>query len=149
MQTRVSVPPSDVFAVLSNGWLYPGWVVGASRMRQVDESWPEVGSKLYHSVGNWPLLLDDTTSVHECVPDRRLVLRARAWPGGEATVIVELEPDGDSGTRVSISEDVVEGPAKMIIGPVRRVLLRFRNRESLRRLRFLAEGGAEAARESS
>jgi hypothetical protein len=28
--------PQAVFEVLADGWLYPGWVVGASRMRAVD-----------------------------------------------------------------------------------------------------------------
>ena len=32
--------PEDVFAALGDGWLYPSWVVGASRMREVDETWP-------------------------------------------------------------------------------------------------------------
>ena len=54
--------PEQVWAVLSDGWLYPVWV-GASRMREVDETWPEVGSKLHHSVGAWPLLIDDNTEV--------------------------------------------------------------------------------------
>ena len=35
--------PEDVFAVLADGWLFPTWVVGASRMRDVDAAWPEVG----------------------------------------------------------------------------------------------------------
>ena len=30
------MPPSAVWAVLADGWLYPVWVVGAARMREVD-----------------------------------------------------------------------------------------------------------------
>ena len=37
--------PGDVWDVLSDGWLYPCWVVGAARMRDVDEAWPEKGSR--------------------------------------------------------------------------------------------------------
>ena len=33
----------DVWSVLSDGWLYPLFVVGASRMREVDAGWPDVG----------------------------------------------------------------------------------------------------------
>ncbi len=28
--------PSAVFRVLENGWIFPSWVVGATRMRDVD-----------------------------------------------------------------------------------------------------------------
>ncbi|MFL6157733.1 MAG: SRPBCC family protein, partial [Marmoricola sp.] len=59
----ISSPGQGVWDVLSDGWLYPSWVVGAARMRDVDASWPAVGSRLHHSVGNWPLLLDDSTEV--------------------------------------------------------------------------------------
>ena len=47
----VNAEPSDVWAVLADGWLYPLWVVGASRMREVDDTWPGVGARLYHSAG--------------------------------------------------------------------------------------------------
>ncbi len=53
--------PQRVWDVFSDGWLYPLWVVGASRMREVDPGWPAVGAKIHHSVGLWPALLDDAT----------------------------------------------------------------------------------------
>ena len=53
--------PDDVFRVLANGWLYPLWVVGASRMRDVADDWPAEGSTLHHSFGSWPALVNDTT----------------------------------------------------------------------------------------
>ena len=37
--------PRHVFDVLANGWVYPSWVVGASRMRDVDEGWPRPGTR--------------------------------------------------------------------------------------------------------
>ncbi|WP_254186274.1 SRPBCC family protein [Paenarthrobacter aromaticivorans] len=43
---------ADVWNVIADGWLYSGWVVGASRIRAVDDQWPQVGSKLHHSVGH-------------------------------------------------------------------------------------------------
>lgn len=141
---RILAPPEDVFAVLSDGWLYATWVVGASRIRDVDVTWPDPGSSIHHSVGVWPLILDDTTGVVECVPDRRLVLRARSWPAGEAHVDIELTPTAD-GCSVTITEDAVSGPAKAIPGPVRDVLLGARNGESLQRLAFLAEHGARVS----
>ena len=82
----------DVFAVLADGWVYPVWVVGASRMRAVDDDWPEVGSRLHHSAGAWPLLIDDTSEVLAYDPPRAMVLQARGWPAGEARVEITVEP---------------------------------------------------------
>ncbi|HYH31364.1 MAG TPA: SRPBCC family protein, partial [Pseudonocardia sp.] len=87
----IDVPAGTVWAVLADGWLYPSWVVGASRMREVDPAWPGVGAQLHHSVGTWPMLLNDTTTVLASVPMRELVLRARGWPMGEAEIRVTLE----------------------------------------------------------
>jgi uncharacterized protein YndB with AHSA1/START domain len=55
--------PDQVWSVLADGWLYPLWVVGATRMREVDDHWPEVGAQLHHSAGVWPAVIDDTTEV--------------------------------------------------------------------------------------
>lgn len=130
--------PDQVWEVLSDGWLYPLWVVGASRMRDVDEHWPAVGAELHHSVGTWPILIDDTTSVLECVPGSLLRLRARAWPTGEAGVTLRLEPVAD-GTRVVIEEDAVRGPGRLVPRPLRKAGLVWRNVEAMRRLAYLAE----------
>ncbi|WP_110182777.1 SRPBCC family protein [Nocardioides solisilvae] len=138
----VKAPVEDVWAVLSDGWLYPLWVVGASRMRKVDDGWPAVGTRLHHSVGSWPLLIDDTTSVAEVEEGRRLVLTARAWPAGEATVEIELHPaTGTSSptTEVVIREDARKGPARLIPSALRQPPLVWRNTEALRRLAYLAE----------
>lgn len=89
-ERSVQAPPEDVWKVLADGWLYPGWVVGATRMRAVDPEWPAVGSRLHHSVGVWPAVLDDHTEAVECEPHRRLALRAKGWPLGEARVVIEL-----------------------------------------------------------
>ena len=78
----VKASPDQVWEVLADGWLYPLWVVGASRMREVDDTWPAPGSRLHHSVGVWPALIDDTTVVVAVTPGRLLSLRARGWPAG-------------------------------------------------------------------
>lgn len=134
-----SCSPQDVFDVLADGWLYASWVVGAARIRDVDAEWPLVGARIHHSVGTWPMLLDDTTIVKEYDPPRTLKMRARAWPAGEAEVIVSVEPT-PNGALVTISEDVTAGPGKMIPAPARRALIGWRNRESLNRLELLATG---------
>jgi hypothetical protein len=42
-------------------------------------------------------------------------------------------------------ETAVSGPAKLIPAPVESMLLRLRNVEALKRLAYLAEGGARSA----
>ena len=141
VRRTIDAEPARVWAVLADGWLYPSWVVGASRMREVDASWPAPGSQLHHSVGLWPLLLDDRTEVIGSVPQEELRLRAHGWPAGAAEVLIRLTPAG-GGTEVTMAEDAVEGPARLVPHPVRQVGVTPRNREALRRLAFLAEGRA-------
>jgi len=135
----VSATPEQVWEVLADGWLYPLFVVGASRMRDVDESWPAVGAKLHHSVGTWPLLIDDTTEVVEVEEGKRVLLLARGWPAGQAHVDISLQPDGDA-TVVTIVEDATAGPGLLVPKPLRDVQLHWRNIETLRRLAFVVEG---------
>lgn len=137
----IEASPERVFAVFADGWLYPSWVVGASRIRAVDANWPSAGAEIHHSVGVWPVLLDDKTVLLEWDPPRRAVLRAHGWPIGEAQVTIEVKPRGD-GSIVRIVEDAVAGPAKLVPSPLRQPALHVRNSETLRRLAYLAEGGA-------
>jgi uncharacterized protein YndB with AHSA1/START domain len=133
-----SCPPDRVFAVLADGWLYPTWVVGASRMRDVDESWPEEGATLHHSVGVWPALLDDSTSILEWNPPTYVRLKARGWPAGTAEVRLTVEASS-AGSLVTIEEDAVEGPALLLPKPLRAAAIKVRNVETLKRLAFIAE----------
>jgi hypothetical protein len=137
---ETSADAEAVWSVLSDGWMYSTWVVGASRIRKVEEGWPAAGTRLHHSVGIWPALLDDTTSVVSAEPSRSLTLQARGWPVGEATVMISLEPTPGGGCRIGMQEDASRGPGKLIPLPIRQVTIAPRNRESLRRLSYLAEG---------
>ena len=136
--------PDDVFDVLADGWSYATWVVGAARIRDVEPDWPAPGSRIHHSVGVWPLLIHDTTSVESVDRPRSLALKVRAWPTGEGRVRFTCEPD-DDGCRVTIEEDATSGPALALLKPVRNVLLGWRNTEALRRLSYLAESRARAS----
>jgi hypothetical protein len=131
--------PEELFAILADGWLFPVWVVGASRLRNVDDSWPGVGSKLHHSFGSWPLLLNDETEVLEWDPPRWVKLRPKGWPIGETHVTLEVKPRGD-GCVVRMCEEAVAGPGKLVPAPLMDLLLYPRNVETLRRLAFIAEG---------
>jgi len=134
-------PAEDVWKVIADGWLYSGWVVGASRIRAVDAHWPETGSRLHHSVGAWPLVIDDSTRVTAVEPGRSLELVARGWPLGEAKVVITLEDLG-SQCRVTIAEDAIRGPGKLMPKAVRSPLIGARNTETLKRLELMAAGGA-------
>lgn len=134
----VRVSPPSVFAVLADGWTYPLWVVGATHMRDVDPGWPAVGTRIHHSVGVWPLMIEDHTEVVEVEVDRRLELRARAWPTGVARVRIGLEAV-DGGTRVTMNEFVESGPGRLVPGVIEGLALRLRNAESLARLGTIAE----------
>ena len=112
----IKTAPGKVWQVLSDGWLYPVWVVGATRMRDVDRSWPAEGTRLHHSAGVWPLVIDDNTEVLECEPGRTLRLRAKGWPLGEAEVCITLSPEG-AHTLVEIDEDAVSGPGTLLPTP--------------------------------
>jgi hypothetical protein len=137
--TRViKAPPSAVWDVLADGWLYPLWVVGASRMREVESTWPEAGSTLHHSIGAWPLLINDNTEVTQSRPHEYLALRGRGWPVGEVDIEIHLRPSG-ADTEVVIEEDVAAGPGALIPRPVRGLTFRWRNIETLRRLAYVAE----------
>ena len=139
---RIEAPVSAVWSVLADGWMYATWVVGTSRVRDVDTHWPAVGAKIHHSFGLWPVVIDDTSEVLSCEPERELTLKARGWPVGEAHVTITLAPAGATDTSVSIREDVVAGPALVIPRPVRQFAIGSRNTEALRRLGYLAAGRA-------
>lgn len=136
--------PDAVWRVLADGWLFPGWVVGASRMREVDESWPEAGARLHHSFGVWPVLLNDETVVERFDPPHRIVMRPKGWPLGEARVTIDVKPRGDR-TVVRIQEEAVSGPGSFIPAPLLDLALYVRNRETLHRLAYLAEGMSDDA----
>ena len=121
-ERRISTTPERVWDVLADGWLYPLWVVGATRMREVD----------------------DTTSVLESAPHSLLRLQARAWPAGEAEVTIRLSASGAE-TLVEIEEDVSSGPSLVVPKIVRDIGLHWRNDETLQRLAFLAERRADPA----
>jgi uncharacterized protein YndB with AHSA1/START domain len=138
---EIKTAPEKVWDVLSDGWLYPVWVVGATRMRDVDRTWPQAGAKLHHSAGVWPAVIDDNTEVLECDPGRYLRLRARGWPLGEAEVTITLSAAGDH-TLVEIREQAVSGPATMVPEAIEEPAIRYRNAETLRRLAYVAENRA-------
>lgn len=135
----IAAPPEQVWACLADGWGYAGWVVGTVKIRAVDDAWPAKGAKLHHAVGLWPITLQDETEVLVCEPGRRLLLQARGWPVGEATVELLLRPTG-SGTTLEMTEEPTSGPGAWVNNPVLDAVGAARLRETLDRLRRLIEG---------
>ena len=136
----IDAPVEAVMDVLGDGWLYASWVVGASHIRAVDSGWPKPGARIYHAVGAWPVLVRDYTECLEYDPTGLIVLRARAWPFGEALIRLEVSP-APGGCRVVMGERSLRGPARLL-RPIEPLLLAPRNLESLHRLAALARGRA-------
>ena len=134
-RTFIPVPPERVFEVLSDPFTYQEWVVGSSAIRDADDSYPAVGSRLYHRIGLGPIAIRDHTEVLELVPNREIVLDAFLRPIGRARVRLTLEPYED-GTRVLMEEGPADGWSRITMGgPFAEPLLRLRNTEALSRLR--------------
>ena len=129
----------DVFALLASPATYADWVVGSRDIVSADEGWPAAGSEFEHVVGVPPLVIQDRTMVVAASPPRRLELHARARPLPSARITFDLWPEGN-GTRVTMIEDFDNGLVNLLARPLGHVAMRLRNRETLRRLKRLAEG---------
>lgn len=141
----IAAPRQRVWDVLADGWTYSQWVVGNSRMRAVDDDWPAPGSRILHSIGVWPLVIDDETVVLSSTPQRELVLLAKAGPLGAARITLRLSDiptDGDipaDGCRLEMAEVAVRGPMKYVPSRLQLTGVWPRNRECTWRLAGLAE----------
>ncbi|HEX3289272.1 MAG TPA: SRPBCC family protein [Mycobacterium sp.] len=134
----ISAPRRQVWDVMANGWTYSQWVVGNSRMRAVDPDWPAPGSTIRHSIGVWPLVINDETVVEKSVPLEELVLHAKSGPFGGARVILRLS-DIPDGCRVEMEEFPVSGPGAVLPSRISDLAAWPRNRETLWRLGALAQ----------
>ena len=139
----VAASISQVWDVLADGWSYAGWVVGASHIRAVDDGWPKPGTRIHHSVGPWPLVIQDSTEIVRCEAPGLLELDARLWPAGAARITFTLRARSELMTQVRMTEVVVRGPSAFLPRFAQDLLLIPRNRESLRRLAALAEGRSQ------
>jgi uncharacterized protein YndB with AHSA1/START domain len=136
----VPVDREHVFGVLADGWWYATWVVGATHIRDVDPQWPLPGSRIHHSIGAWPLVMHDVTSVRAVEPPRLLELEANLRPFGLAHIRMELRSPEPEVTEIRMAERAAGGPARLLPDVVQAGLLAPRNRESLRRLSALVIG---------
>lgn len=138
-EVLIDAPPAAVFAVLADPERYADWVVGARAILAAEPDWPAPGSAFQHAVGHGPLALSDRTEVLDAEPPVMLRLRARARPLPSATVTFHLQPEAQ-GTRLTLIESPASATLSLLAGPLGHGLLALRNRESLRRLKAIAEG---------
>lgn len=134
----VPVPCERVWEVLAQGWTYTQWVVGNSRMRAVDPNWPAPGASIRHSIGIWPLVINDATIVEASEPPHKLVLRARLGPFGAARITMLLHETAQ-GCRIEMIEVPVEGVMGVVPDSIALAAAYPRNKECLMRLASLAE----------
>ena len=139
--------PEEVFEVLSDSYLYKHWVVGSKDIRDVDDSWPAVGSAFYHRLGAPGAQIKDKSEVLEFDAPHRIVLRAYARPLGVARVTVTARPSEDK-TIVAISEEPEKGTRMRALTRLIDPLVFVRNAESLRRLERVIEIRNSAKRRS-
>lgn len=141
VQVVVARPRHDVFRTIADPGTYPGWLVGAQRIRHVDRSFPAPSTRFDHSVGLAPAAtVDDSSEVLQADPPSRLDLLVHVGPvDGEVTFLLDESSDG---TRVILRERPL-GPAAALT-PLARPLLYVRNRWSLRRLRRRLEARSTA-----
>lgn len=134
----IAAPRQRVWEVMADGWTYSQWVVGNSRMRAVDNDWPAPGTRILHSIGVWPAVIDDETVVLSCTLQEELVLLAKLGPLGSARITLRLS-DIPEGCRVEMAEVAASGPMRLVPDRLQLTGIWPRNRECIWRLANLAE----------
>ena len=136
---NVAATRGRVWDVLADGWSYSGWVVGNSRIRAVDSTWPAPGSRILHSIGTWPAVINDETVVESCVPGEEIVLLAKIRPAAQARITMQLTDNPDGGCCVAMTEVAVSAPLRWVPDSLQLVGVAPRNRECTWRLAMIAE----------
>jgi uncharacterized protein YndB with AHSA1/START domain len=140
---EIAAPRHVVFEHLLDPRTYPEWLAGAADIREVDEAWPEPGSRFHHRVGVGPLKLADSTTLLEVQPDRLLRLAVRARPAVSAIATFRVVGEGDRCV-VTFQEEPNLRVIGNLVRPVLDPLTHLRNHRSLERLADLVEAEQEA-----
>ncbi len=135
---QIDAPPDAVFDCLLDPGTYPDWLVGAKRIRAVDDGWPAVGTRFHHRVGAGPVMFDDWSEVRRVERPGLLQLSVRVTPLIRATVTMTLRGDGSS-SLLCIEEEPEHRVVGNLLRPVLDPLTHFRNHYSIRRLKRLVE----------
>jgi uncharacterized protein YndB with AHSA1/START domain len=137
-ETYLEASPEDVWAVLSDPYAYPRWVVGSVRTVAADPAWPQPGSDFRVKVGTGLVNYTDRTVCKEIEPGRRISIHAGGGGVAGADVDITLTARG-TGTVVTLHETPGGWSAPLRGLPPLQWLIKLRNVESLRRLKRLGE----------
>jgi Polyketide cyclase / dehydrase and lipid transport len=137
----ISLPttPDRVFSLLEDPRSLAYFVVGTRTIRRFDPGWPDPQTEVHHTIGIFPFLLRDKTTVVEAQPGTYLALEARFRPIGVMRVEFRLADRGDH-TELTVDEYPVSGP--VAVSGIRRAvdaLVALRNLEMSRRLKRLID----------
>lgn len=134
-------PRAEVFEALVTPPTYPNWLVGCRKMRAVDASWPEVGSRFHHTVGLvGPLTVDDHSEVLAIADGVELSLEVRALPFGRGRATFRLADGTEPGT-TNVTLDEVPIGTLAALRPALDPLVARRNEASLAALAEHVESG--------
>ena len=132
VRTTIDAPVEEVWDALVDVRTYPHWLIGARRIRRIDDGWPAPGTAFHHEVGiGGPLTIRDRTRSEIVEPGRRLQLDVRARPLLRADVTFELTPTAE-GTEVSLEEHPTGW--HRLLAPLLAPLVMARNQASLGKL---------------
>lgn len=138
VRTTLAATVPEVWAALIDARTYPRWLIGAKRIRRVDDGWPAPGTAFHHEVGlGGPVTIADRTRCVSLDPQRCLELDVRARPLVHATVTFRLTPVAD-GTEVSLEEH--PNGVHRLLTPLMGPLVAGRNKASLAKLGQVLEG---------
>jgi hypothetical protein len=138
VERLIAATRQQVWDVIADGWTYSQWVVGNTRMRAVDPSWPAPGATIHHTIGIWPVVLNDETEVESSTPSEEIVLLAKGRPLVSARITLRLR-DAEEGCCVEMAEVPIGGPLNLVPRRLALAAVYPRNRECLARLAALAE----------
>ncbi|HLI01476.1 MAG TPA: SRPBCC family protein [Acidimicrobiales bacterium] len=134
VSTVLDSPPERVWSLLEDPGILSVVIPGAHRIRRFDAHWPDVGTRVHHTIGVPPLLLRDSTVVLSAEAPRRLRLLGQARPFGTVEVEMRLTPH-TGGTEFRVEEWAASGPiSARPLRPATDLLLAARNKELCRRL---------------
>jgi len=135
----IAAPRQRVWDVLADGWTYSGWVVGNSRIRAVSSNWPAPGTRILHSIGTWPAVINDETVVERAKTGYELVLLAKIRPAAQARITMRLSDTPSGGCCVEMSEVAVSRPLRWVPYSAQLLGVAPRNHECTWRLAMIAE----------
>ena len=129
-------PPEAVFAVLSDGDRYAGWVVGAHTTAETDPRWPGAGSSFAHQQGARFLHITDETTVRAIDPPLFIEMDAKVrWLlVARVSLSISLVARGS----LVVMEETIVGGALRPFADILNPLLHRRNAKALERLERLA-----------